>query len=185
MPGMLQGSDWWLVPLSLGLSFLANDGEELITMERTLPATLDRLPRWWPVPRSIVRTFDATHVRVGISVIGVVCGAAVVNGIASRGRGALFQDVQLFFGAHGFIHLAASALTQGYTSGVLTAPTVVIPQWWWATRQLRRASVPRSTRLGRAAALGLGSLACAHALGACCSYRGRAAKPQLSPTQIN
>lgn len=93
MDGMLDDHERWIVPLSLWGSFLANDGEELLT-------------------------------------------------IRTRGRGALYQDVQLAFGAHGFGHLAAALALGRYASGVATSPTVVLPQWWWAASRLRRAGVP-------------------------------------------
>lgn len=152
MDGMLEGSDRWLVPLSLWVSFLANDGEELLTMAR-------------------MTGISQTHVRVGIATMGVLYGAAVVDGIRTRGRGWLYQDVQLAFGAHGFGHLAGSALTGRYTTGVATSPTVVLPQWWWAMRRLRRAGVPGVARPLRAAALTGGWLAVAHAAGALSASR--------------
>ncbi|MEL4503812.1 HXXEE domain-containing protein [Luteococcus sp. H138] len=147
MDGMLVGPDRWLIPLSLWVSFLANDGEELLTMAPTTGVS-------------------QTHVRVGVATMGVLYGAAVVDGIRTRGRGWLYQDVQLVFGAHGFGHLAASALTGRYTTGVATSPTVVLPQWWWATRRLRQAGAPGVARPLRAVALTGGWLAVAHAVGA-------------------
>jgi hypothetical protein len=35
-------------------------------------------------------------------------------------------------------------VTGGYTPGVVTAPTVVLPFTWWARRALRRAGVPQA-----------------------------------------
>lgn len=150
MDGALDGPDRWLIPLSLWGSFLANDGEELLTMARTTGLA-------------------QTHVRVGVATMGALYTAAVVDGIRTRGRGWLYQDVQLTFGAHGFGHLAGSALAGRYTTGVATSPTVVLPQWWWATRRLRRAGVPNTARPLRAAVLTGGWLAVAHAVGAVAS----------------
>ncbi|MEL4359327.1 MULTISPECIES: HXXEE domain-containing protein [unclassified Luteococcus] len=150
----LDNRERWLVPLSLGASFLANDGEELLTMAPTTG-------------------ISQTHVRVGIATMGVLLGAAVADGIHTRGRGWLYQDVQLVFGAHGFGHLAATALGGRYTTGVATSPTVVLPQWWWAASRLRRAGVPRTAHWGRAIALTGGWLTVAHALGALAATRSR------------
>lgn len=151
MDGTLKGRDRWLVPLSLWGSFLANDGEELLTMART------------PLPGG--RHLSQRHVTVGVSVMGTLYAAAAVEGIRTAGRGRLYQDVQLAFGAHGFGHLGAAALIRGYVSGVATSPSVVLPQWWWAASKLRRAGV-QNTADPRRAVLLVGSwLMGAHALG--------------------
>lgn len=63
--------------------------------------------------------------------------------------------------------------TRGYTTGVATSPTVVLPQLWCAARALRRAGVPRTARPLRAAALVGGWLALSHAVGAAVSAAGR------------
>ncbi len=146
MDGVLDGRDRWLVPLSLWGSFLANDGEELLT---TAPTT----------------GLSQTHVRVGVATMGVLLTVGTVDGIRTRGRGWLYQDIQLVFGAHGFGHLAGSALVRRYTRGVATSPTVVLPQWWWARRRLRAAGVPRTARPVRAMAIVGGWLLVSHALG--------------------
>jgi hypothetical protein len=54
-----------------------------------------------------------------------------------------------------------SLLARGYTSGVATAPTVVIPFWLWATRALQQAGVPNRRSLPAAIAVVAGSLALA------------------------
>lgn len=152
MEGVLDGRDRWLVPLSLWGSFLANDGEELLTMAPTTG-------------------LSQTHVRVGVATMGVLLAAGTVDGIRTRGRGWLYQDIQLVFGAHGFGHLAGSLLMRRYTTGVVTSPTVVLPQWWWATRRLRAAGVPRTARPVRAVAIVGGWLVASHALGFLASKR--------------
>lgn len=147
--------------MSLLVSFAANDGEEWLTMSRTLPASMARAPRWLP---GFVRERQVSqaHVNVGVVLMGLLYTAAAVDGVRSRGAGRLYQDVQLVFGLHGFTHLAASAATRGYTSGVLTSPTVVIPQWRWAAHELAAAGVPRVGRLSRALPVVLGWLAASH-----------------------
>lgn len=91
--GRLDDLERWTVPLSLWASFLANDGEELMTMPRTTG-----LP--------------PAHVRVGVGVMGMLLSAAVVDGIRTRGCGRLYQDVQLVFGAHGLGHIATALLAK-------------------------------------------------------------------------
>ncbi|WP_420174276.1 HXXEE domain-containing protein [Luteococcus sp. OSA5] len=154
MQAEFDNRDRWLVPLSLWGSFLANDGEEWLTMAPTTG-----LPQ--------------THVDVGIATMGVLLGAATLDGIRTRGRGWLYQDVQLVFGAHGVGHIAGSVLLRRYTTGVATAPTVVLPQWWWSTTRLRRTGVPRTSHLPRAMAVTGAWLAMAHALGAWAARRDR------------
>jgi hypothetical protein len=55
-----------------------------------------------------------------------------------------------------------SLLARGYTSGVATAPTVVVPFWLWATQALEQAGVPNRRNLPAAIALFAGSLAGGH-----------------------
>lgn len=65
----LVGRSRWLVPATLGFSFLANDGEEWFTMVPTLGETLSRLPTGLPHPRWL-DDVDQTHARVGIAFMG-------------------------------------------------------------------------------------------------------------------
>lgn len=160
-PSELGDSDRWLVPLSLLMSYLANDGEELLTMPGSVVAA-----SWAPAPRYLRRPVPRGHARVAIGTVGLLVCVGVIDGIRTRGRGRLYQETQLAFGAHGFTHLAASMSRRGYTPGVLTAPAVVLPQWAWAHRRLRAAKVPRTASPLRAAALAFGTLHLAHALGA-------------------
>jgi hypothetical protein len=55
-----------------------------------------------------------------------------------------------------------SLLVGGYTSGVATTPTVVVPFWLWATRALQQAGVPNRRCLPAALALAAGSIAGGH-----------------------
>ena len=50
MNGTLDDRHRWLVPLSLAVSFIANDGEEALTMVPAMERTLGALPSWIPVP---------------------------------------------------------------------------------------------------------------------------------------
>jgi Major Facilitator Superfamily len=93
--------------------------------------------------------------------VGLVVAATTVRGYCTRGRSALYQNTLLGFGLHGLGHPTMSLLARGYTSGVATAPTVVIPFWLWATRALQQAGVPNRRSLPAAIAVVAGSLALA------------------------
>jgi hypothetical protein len=81
------------------------------------------------------------HIYVAISLMGAYIAAASALGVRSRGRSRLFRGVLLAFGLHGFGHIAATAALRQYTSGVATSPTIVIPYWLWARRQLAREGI--------------------------------------------
>ena len=51
--------------------------------------------------------------------------------------------------------MASALLTRGYTTGVLTAPTVVAPFVLWARSRLRAAGVPAARTPPAVALLGL------------------------------
>lgn len=173
-PGRLAGPDRGLLPLSLLASVAANDGEELATMARSLPATVERAPaRIRPLLRRVAGSIDQRYVDVAIGTMCILYLAAAIDGWRSAGRGRLFQDVQLVFGAHGFGHLLASAVSRGYTTGVASSPTVVLPQWWWAASRMGTAGVPRTWRFGRAVAVVGGWLAVSHALGSLAAAHSR------------
>lgn len=143
-------------------------------MARSLPATIARLPKGVRERVGLLASrVDQRHVDVAISVMGLLYLAAAIDGWRSAGRGRLFHDVQLVFGLHGFGHVASAIATRGYTTGVATSPTVVLPQWWWARSRLARAGVPDASRLGRALAIVGAWLAVSHAIGALASRRAR------------
>ena len=172
MRGRLGDRQRWTVPLSLAVSFLANDGEEFLTLVPTWPDVLDRLPVDVSVP-SWVRDVDQCHVNVGIAMMGALCAAAVADGVRSRGRGSLYQDFQWVFGLHGFGHIAAALVFRRYATGVASSPIVVIPQLGFALRALRRAGVPHAIRPVRALARIGAWLALSHAAGAAVSAARR------------
>ncbi|WP_076463361.1 HXXEE domain-containing protein [Actinomyces mediterranea] len=169
MTGRLSGRKRWLVPLSLAVSFAANDGEELLTLTPSLQRTVDALPAWIPVPARVA-AIDQRHVNAAIVMMGALCASAVVNGMRTCGRGRLYQDFQWAYGLHGFGHLAAAALTKGYTTGVATSPTVVLPQLAYALHSLDAAGVPHRMRPLRALARVGGWLALSHLTGALWSH---------------
>lgn len=102
--------------------------------------------------------------RTAIGVMGIVVGAAALDGVRTGGRSATYQTALLAYGLHGFTHLAGSVAVRGYSPGVATVPVAVLPFWFWASRRLEGAGIRRSSRalLPRAAAVLGGSLAAAY-----------------------
>jgi len=116
-----------------------------------------------PLPASMRQHGLTTrHLATAIPAVGLVVAAASVCGYRTQGRSAFYQNTLLGFGLHGLGHLGVSLLTGGYTSGVATAPTVVVAFWLWATRALQQAGVPSRRSLPAAVALVAGSLAFGH-----------------------
>lgn len=181
-----------LVPASLLVSFAANDGEELVTMSSMPSMVADVLSRL-PAPlRSLAGsrlktlTLSRRHVQVGVATMGVLFGVAVLDGVRTAGRSRFYQDAQRIFGLHAYGHMAAALLTRGYTPGVATSPTVVLPVWWWARSRLRRAGVPDRSSLPRAVLVVSSWLVLAHALGACaaaCESRAAPAGVSSAPAE--
>lgn len=152
-----------LATTGLFAAWLAHDLEELATMSDNSRMLMERLPGWLHVPASL-RDHGLTdrYVATGIATVGVVVAAAAVRGYRAEGRSTFYQNALLGFGLHGFGHIGMSLLTGGYTSGVATSPTVVIPFWLWATRALDRASVPNRRSVPVAIALTAVSIAGGH-----------------------
>ncbi len=152
-----------LATAGLFVAWMANDLEELATMSDNSRTLVTRLPDWIPLPASVrQRGLTARYVATGVSAVGLVVAAATVCGYRTQGRSAFYQNALLGFGLHGFGHIGMSLLARGYTSGVATAPTVVVPFWLWATRALQQAGVPTRRSLPAAIALAAGSLAGGH-----------------------
>lgn len=169
MTGRLSGRKRWLVPLSLAVSFAANDGEELLTLVPSFRRTVDALPTWIPIPARVV-AIDQRHVNAGVAMMGALCASAVVNGICTCGRGRLYQDFQWAYGLHGVFHLGVAALTKGYATGVVTSPTVVLPQLVYALRSLDAAGVAHRLRPMRSLVTVGGWLVVSHLSGALWSH---------------
>lgn len=143
--------------LGLFVAWAVHDAEELLTMSRTSRDVLSRVPDWAPIPAELrANGVSQAHANLGIAIMGGVMATAAAAGVRTGGRSAWFRGALLAFGAHGFTHLAASVAARGYTTGVVTAPTIVIPYWLWARRVLRQHDVPehdpKSTAIAIAAA---------------------------------
>jgi hypothetical protein len=151
-----------LATAGLFVAWMVHDLEELATMTDTSRTLVRQLPDWMPVPGSI-RQHGLTerYLATGIATIELIVAAAAVRGYRTQGRSAFYQNTLLAFGLHELGHLAASLLTRGYTSGVATAPLVLL-FWLWATRALEEAGVPNRRSLPAAIALLAGSLAVGH-----------------------
>ncbi|MEV5605905.1 HXXEE domain-containing protein [Streptomyces sp. NPDC052299] len=140
-------------------AWAANDLEEIATMagwHRTArPRLRKRLP--WVPDRVWDRAAPSQReVNAAIGLMGVLIAAAAADGARTGGRSPFFRTVLAGFGLHGVVHLAQSAAYGGYTPGVATSPTVVIPYSLWALRRLRAADIPVGG--ARDAALGLALL---------------------------
>lgn len=127
--------------IGLGLfgAWAVHNIEELFTMATTSRRVLTRSPRWLPIsPRLQVRGISRAQVNLTVAMMAPVVAAASWSGVRSEGRSVLFRGAVLAFGAHGLAHLGNAAVAQGYTTGLLTTPTVVLPYWWLAWRGGRR-----------------------------------------------
>jgi Protein of unknown function with HXXEE motif len=152
-----------LATTGLFAAWLAHDLEELATMSDTSRVLMARLPDWVPAPASL-RDHGLTnrHIAVGVATVGMIVATAAVRGYRTHGHSAFYQNALLGFGLHGFGHIGISVLTHGYTSGVATSPTIVIPFWLWATQVLNQAGVPNRRSIPAAIALAAGSIAGGH-----------------------
>ncbi|WP_030195788.1 HXXEE domain-containing protein [Streptomyces sp. NRRL S-87] len=156
-------------------AWAANDIEELLTMapwSRTAgPRLRARFPR---VPERVWARMELTQPQVNAAV-GLMAGliaAAAADGARTGGRSPFFRTVLTGFGLHGAVHMAQSAAYRGYTPGVATSPTVVVPYSIWALNRLRRAGLPPASPVLSAALLPLAAGA-AQALGGRLARRRR------------
>ncbi|MFF5410753.1 HXXEE domain-containing protein [Streptomyces albidoflavus] len=142
--------------VTLGLlgAWALHDVEEVLAM-RYWPARVPELRERFPqVPERLWREMAEQGVRrfgLAVAGVGLVVGAAAVEGRRTGGRSAVYQSVLDGFGLHGLVHLAQSALVRGYTPGVATTPLLVLPYTLAARTRLRRAGLLRPTRAGDAA----------------------------------
>lgn len=107
------------------------------------------------------------HERTAIAVMGVIVAAATWDGHRTGGASPIFRSALAGFGMHGVGHLAMSAVMRGYTPGVATAPTLVIPYAVAAWRELERSGARPATRtsVAWAPAMVAGSLGISHLVG--------------------
>jgi hypothetical protein len=115
----------WLLPLS----WLVHDIEELVAIEGWSD-------RWRDAPgcrlqRRLVERMASTRRRftVAVALVGcVVVGATVAGVLDPDGIGILvYATVLGGYFLHGFVHVGGSLVFRGYTPGLLTAVSLVIP----------------------------------------------------------
>lgn len=127
------------VSVGLFVAWAVHDAEELVTMAATSRRVFARAPRWLPLPDALrARGLSQAHVNLSVGLMAVTIGIASIQGVRTQGKSRWFRGALLAFGAHGFTHLANSVAMRGYTTGVATAPVVVLPYWLLARRVLRR-----------------------------------------------
>jgi hypothetical protein len=130
------------VALGLFATWAVSDLEELWTMSHNSKQVLPKLPSAVPIPAQLRRSgIPQRHVTAGIAIMGLVMGAAAAAGVRSQGRSPIFRGVLLGFGLHGFGHLGMAAAARQYVAGAATAPTMVIPYWLWARRELAKEGI--------------------------------------------
>lgn len=135
------------VSLGLFAAWAAHDAEELVTMAPTSRGVFRQLPSFLPIPRSLrERGISQKHVNVSLCLMAVPVALSAVAGVKTDGRSPWFRGGLLAFGIHGFTHMANSVAKRGYTSGVATAPVIVVPYWIFARRVLRQHGVGGADR---------------------------------------
>jgi uncharacterized protein with HXXEE motif len=131
-PRLPRGATWGLLA-----AWAVHDAEELVTMPGWADRARLRLER--TVPRVPARVRDGLavsrpHATVAIGLVGAVVTAASARGARPDGPDPLYQAALAGFGWHAVPHVASAVVTRGYTPGVLTAPTVIVPSALWARR---------------------------------------------------
>jgi len=133
--------------LAFPLAFAVHDLEEVFAAPRWSQTAAARLTqRHPPLGRSLARLLPVSKTEMGLAV-GVV--AVAVGGVTVASLRNLDGDLRLFqaalaaISAHSLSHVGASALFRGYTPGVATVPTVIVPYSLWAWSRLHRAGVVR------------------------------------------
>ncbi|MEV7235451.1 HXXEE domain-containing protein [Streptomyces sp. NPDC051020] len=135
-------------------AWVANDLEELATMAGWARSARPRLQKRFPrVPERVWARMELSQrdANVAIGLMGGVMAAASADGARTGGRSPFFRTVLVGFGLHGVVHMAQAVAYRGYTPGVATSPTVVIPYSLWALRRLKAAGI-ESGGVGTAAA---------------------------------
>lgn len=127
------------VSAGLFAAWAVHDAEELITMAATSRRVFDHAPRALPVPESLrARGLSQAHVNLSVGLMAIPVAATAILGVRTQARSRWFRGAVLAFGVHGFTHLGNSVAMRGHTTGVVTAPVIVIPYWLLARRVLGR-----------------------------------------------
>lgn len=127
------------VGAGLVLAWAAHDAEELLTMAPTSQAVLSALPSTLPIPPHLREDgLSQRHVNLAIGLMALPVAAAAIRGMCTGGRSRWFRGAVRAFGAHGITHIGSSLAASRYTTGVVTAPLIVLPYWARARRALLR-----------------------------------------------
>lgn len=138
------------VTLGLLAAWMVHDAEEVAAVPGW---TRGRVPeirqRITVVPDAVwdrLESMERREMATAVALVGAVVAVAAVDGQRTGGRSACYQAVLNGFGLHGLAHVAQSLAVRGYTPGVATSPTLVVPFTLWARSRLRRAGVLRPGR---------------------------------------
>ena len=102
---------------------------------------LRRMYPWLPERLFARMNMSRQHVTVAVALVGLVILAAAADGARTGGASRFYQIALIGFGLHGFFHIGQSAVTLGYTPGVITSPLIVIPFSAWAWRTIDEVGV--------------------------------------------
>lgn len=122
-------------PAALFAAWALHDVEEAITF----PATAALLARRTGI--DALRMSPAQS-WAAVGLMAPVIAAACLDGVRRGGRSTPYRTAVAGLEAHVLTHLAASAVTRGYTAGVLTAVPIMLPGARYARAELRRAGTP-------------------------------------------
>jgi hypothetical protein len=158
------------VVVTFPLAFAAHDLEEVLAAARWSENAAARLTRRHPrLGRALAVVLPISTEEMAIAVGVVAAGVGCVTAASLRhleGDLRLFQAALAAFSAHSLGHLGASVVFRGYTPGIATVPTVIVPYSLWARRRLRRAGTfTTRTEWFRAARAGAGLAVAAALLG--------------------
>ncbi|MDJ1138383.1 HXXEE domain-containing protein [Streptomyces iconiensis] len=138
------------VTLGLLAAWTLHDTEEVAMVPRWcrehVPELRKRIPQ---VPDRVwdrLETIDGREFATAVALVGAVVAGAAVEGQRTGGRSGFYQSALNGFGLHGLAHIAQAVAVRGYTPGVATSPTLVIPFTLWARSRLRKAGVLRGAR---------------------------------------
>lgn len=135
----------------LFMGWLVHDIEEALAFPSTTALLAERTG---------IKTLAINHRQsaTAIGLVGLVVGFSCWRGARTNGESRLFRAVTAGLEGHVFTHIAASLVTRGYTAGVVTAPTIMLP-----AARCARGGIPSSTRSSVEGAMLLVSAAvCAH-----------------------
>lgn len=133
-------------PGTLFAAWVLHDIEEALTF----PSSCDKLAE-----ATGIESFRMTHAQswAAVGMAGTVIATACIRGARTRGRSSLYRAVVAGLESHVATHVGMSLLAGGYSAGVVTAVTVMLPGARYARSELARQGVAltrRDTAMGLA-----------------------------------